>query len=295
MLGHPLATWPRGPVPDDAQKFLLLPNSTLFLTTNSPRRIPLTKETTYRSATKHHNGRHTSSSLPIRRRWLTSPVPTQGPNRLCKCCARAITASKKLWQPRPPGEEPDWTGEKFFHSNDTKEMLENSVIGAGCHLCTQVRLENNTASAGDEHRVMIECSRSTALEGDGGDIPVVSFSATSCAEWDDSWASLPDSVKDEEPQGDPETIPLMTFKLERTDGSGGGPKSLLPQRLPDGSMFVLPCSTDSAEAYGLVRHWLNECLDNHPECKGSSSSFQRLPTRLVDVGGLGENGQKKPL
>ncbi|EGZ70963.1 hypothetical protein NEUTE2DRAFT_33623, partial [Neurospora tetrasperma FGSC 2509] len=45
----------------------------------------------------------------------------------------------------------------------------------------------------------------------------------------------------------------------------------------------------------LVRHWLNECLDNHPECKGSSSSFQRLPTRLVDVGGLDENGQKKPL
>ncbi|KAK3493402.1 hypothetical protein B0T13DRAFT_490150 [Neurospora crassa] len=139
---------------------------------------------------------------------------------------------QKLWQPRPPGEEPDWTGEKFFHSKNTQEMLENSVIGAGCHLCPQVRLENNIASAGDDHRVMIECSRSTALKGDGGDIPVVSFSATSCAEWDDSWASLPDPVKDEEPQGDPETIPLMTFKLERTDGSGGGPKSLLPQRLP---------------------------------------------------------------
>lgn len=211
------------------------------------------------------------------------------PNRLCKRCSRALTTSKKLWQPRQAGDEPDWTSDKFFHSKNVKQMLEDSVVTTGCHLCTQVRLEDNFASAGDDHRVMIECSRQMTFQGDGKDIPIVSFSATSCADWDDNWASLPDPAKDGEPEGNSETIPLATFKLERADGSG----ALLPQRLPDGSSFALPCSTDSPEAFGLVRYWLNDCLNNHPGCKGSN--FQRLPTRLVDVGLPDDNGQKKPL
>lgn len=65
------------------------------------------------------------------------------PNRLCKRCARALTASKKLWQPRPAGDEPDWESDKFFLSKNVNEMLEESIIAAGCHLCTQVRLEDN--------------------------------------------------------------------------------------------------------------------------------------------------------
>ncbi|KAK3402313.1 heterokaryon incompatibility protein-domain-containing protein [Sordaria brevicollis] len=206
------------------------------------------------------------------------------PNRLCNRCARALTTSKKLWHPRQAGDEPDWSSDKFFHSKNVKQMLEDSIMTAGCHLCTQVRLDDNFATASDDHRVTIECSRQLAFQGDGRDIPVISFSATSCDQWDDDWAALPDSERDGEPEGNSETIPLATFKLERTDGSGGGRKAILPQKLPDGEKFVLPCSTDSPEAYGLVRHWLDDCLNNHPGCKGSSSSFQRLPTRLVDVG-----------
>ncbi|KAK3351878.1 heterokaryon incompatibility protein-domain-containing protein [Neurospora tetraspora] len=211
------------------------------------------------------------------------------PNRLCKRCSRALTASKTLWQPRPVGD-PDWPGERFFHSKNTKQMLRDSVIAAGCHLCIQVSQDDNFPRAGDDQRVMVECSRSRAFEGDEGNIPIVSFSAISCAEWDDNWASLPDPSKDEEPQGDSDMTPLAKFKLERTDGSAGA-KSLLPRRLPDGSMFVLPSSTNSPEAFGLVRHWLDDCLNNHPECKGSN--FKRLPTRLVDVGVADNNGQKK--
>ena len=51
------------------------------------------------------------------------------PNHLCARCSRALTTSKKLWQPRPAGD-PDWTGEKFFHSKNTKQMLTDSVIAA---------------------------------------------------------------------------------------------------------------------------------------------------------------------
>ncbi|KAK3339414.1 heterokaryon incompatibility protein-domain-containing protein [Neurospora tetraspora] len=200
------------------------------------------------------------------------------PNRLCKRCSRALTASKTLWQPRPAGD-PDWAGERFFHSKNTKQMLRDLVIAAGCHLCTQVSQEHNFSRAGDDQRVMVECSRSRAFEADEGNIPIVLFSAISCAEWDDNWASLPDPFKDEEPQpqGDSDMTPLAKFKLERTD---------------DGSMFVLPSSTNSPEAFGLVRHWLDDCLNNHPECKGSN--FKRLPTRLVDVGAPDNNAQKKP-
>ena len=225
---------------------------------------------------------------------LVSRVNDIEPNRLCARCSRALTTPKKLWRPRPPGD-PDWTGEKFFHSNNTKQILTDSVLAAGCHLCTQVSLENNLSHAGDDQRVMVECSRSTALEDNGRDVPVVSFSATSCAEWDDNWASLSDPFKDEEPPVNSATASLATFKLERTDGSGGA-KSLLPQRPTDGSRFVLPSSTDSPEAFGLVRHWLEDCLNNHPECKRSKKGamtrlidkaapgYDRLPTRLVDIG-----------
>ncbi|CCC11146.1 hypothetical protein SMACR_03854 [Sordaria macrospora] len=228
------------------------------------------------------------------------------PNRLCARCSRALTTSKKPWQSRP-ADDADWSGDKFFHSKNTKQMLTDSVLAAGCHLCTQVSLDDNFSGAGDEQRVMIECSRSTALEGNEREIPIISFSAASCAEWDDNWASLPDPSKDEEPRGDSTTTPLATFKLERTDGGEGGAKSLLPQRLPDGSMFVLPSSTDSPEAFGLVRHWLDDCLNNHPGCKRSSKKpptrafdigapgYDRLPTRLVDIGFQGFNGQKRPL
>ncbi|KAK3946664.1 hypothetical protein QBC32DRAFT_329111 [Pseudoneurospora amorphoporcata] len=174
---------------------------------------------------------------------LTPESRDMEPNRLCARCSRALTTSKKLWQPRPPGD-PLWVGEKFFYSKNTKQMLADSVIAAGCHLCTQVSLDANFSHAEDDQRVMVEY---------------------------------------EEPQGDSTTILLATFKLERTDSSGR-PKSLLPQKLPDGSMFVLPSSTDSPEGFGLVRHWLDNCLKNHPGCKGSN--FQRLPTKLVEIDSL---------
>ncbi|KAH7625578.1 heterokaryon incompatibility protein-domain-containing protein, partial [Sordaria sp. MPI-SDFR-AT-0083] len=51
-----------------------------------------------------------------------------------------------------------------------------------------------------------------------------------------------------------------------------GDQHLLPKRLPDGSR----------EAFGLVCHWLNDCLENYPECKGGN--FESLSTRLIDVG-----------
>ena len=232
------------------------------------------------------------------------------PNRLCNRCSRALTASKKLWQPRPSTcSDPDWTGDPFFHSKNVKQMLSESVVAAACHLCTHVSLDDNFSRAGDDQRVMVACSRSmTVNDGHGRDIPIVSFSAVSCEEWDEEWASLPDPVKDEEPPGDSTTTPLATFKLERTDGIGsGGAKSLLPQTLPDGSMFALPSSTDSPEAFELVRHWLHDCLKNHPECERYKKKpmktvfdigvpgFDRLPTRLVDIGWVGLFGERKDL
>lgn len=79
------------------------------------------------------------------------------PNRLCARCSRALTTSEKLWRLRPEGDL-DWVGEKFFYSKNTKQMLADSVIAAGCHLCTQISLDDNFSHAKDDQRVMIECN-----------------------------------------------------------------------------------------------------------------------------------------
>ncbi|RSL60414.1 hypothetical protein CEP53_005445 [Fusarium sp. AF-6] len=41
----------------------------------------------------------------------------------------------------------------------------------------------------------------------------------------------------------------------------------------------------SAETFGAVRQWLDECVDNHPECPGNAP--KELPTRLIMVSPLG--------
>ncbi|GAB7349461.1 hypothetical protein MBLNU459_g0175t2 [Dothideomycetes sp. NU459] len=42
-------------------------------------------------------------------------------------------------------------------------------------------------------------------------------------------------------------------------------------------------STGSAAAFHLAKFWMNECLNNHKECRASSRQPGFLPTRLVDV------------
>lgn len=52
----------------------------------------------------------------------------------------------------------------------------------------------------------------------------------------------------------------------------------------------LPSSTNSPQTFSVIRHWIDDCLQNHPECnenfltKGKTSTDVKLPTRLIFVG-----------
>lgn len=52
----------------------------------------------------------------------------------------------------------------------------------------------------------------------------------------------------------------------------------------------LPSSTNSPQTFNVVRRWIEDCLQNHPECnenflsKGRTPADVKLPTRLIFVG-----------
>lgn len=73
----------------------------------------------------------------------------------------------------------------------------------------------------------------------------------------------------------------------------GKDRDILFSRPMTGSGLLLPTSTGLPEMIDVVRSWLHHCVNDHPQCYPLSSSAagtetgnMKLPTRLIDVGGV---------
>jgi hypothetical protein len=54
-------------------------------------------------------------------------------------------------------------------------------------------------------------------------------------------------------------------------------------------------STGSVHSMGLVAKWVNDCIEQHPECRDTFSRVSFIPSRLIEVSGVNEKCLKASL
>lgn len=210
---------------------------------------------------------------------------------LCESCSRIRDRSAMFKVLNGEEHEP----EVFFHSRSLRQLLESSA--SGCHLCAimcqdidlgQFRGEGQldgeiVAKCWGErlqpnalHKVFWIKLRQLNQNGQA-----VIGAESDCSRIEEILEAC-----------DYDTL-TCSHDIGQALISEFDDRDILFSRPMTRSGLLLPTSTGSPEMIDVVRSWLHHCINDHPQCyplsfsaAGTETGNMKLPTRLIDVGGV---------